>query len=151
MSSELGNSILKLLVTSLSLAIAVPGFWDEDYKIVTLTLAVFFLSRIIGVVQETNSSLFPKAMLVKFMEAISGIAGSAFCFYYFAIAFSNNTFRKDSLRIYPLFSKNAFPMILLILSAVYILTDFTFCGVAIYKKYTTHKEVMRILENEVKL
>ncbi len=142
---NLGSSILKLLITILSLAIVQPGFWEDDYRVVTLTLALFFLSRIVDTIQQIGKGWYHFFAFVKTLEIVSGIFGAGLCFYYIAVIFSIGTERIDGIMRYPFITYRGFPVILMGLSAVFVCCDILQCGMAAYKKWMTHNEVMKVV------
>lgn len=130
--------VFKLLITVLTLAVSLPGIVENDYKSATLSLVVFFLSRIVGNYDE-GKFLFPGVQIVIMAERLFAVIGSGICFYYLA-----------SISLYPnmplVFTEGVYASVLVVISAVYVVIDLALFFIDNYKKYTTYKETKRFAE-----
>jgi hypothetical protein len=141
-NGKVGVNVLKCLITAISVAIAMPGLWEKDYRVVTLTLLVFYLSKIVEAVDGLESDGFPHERLVRILQCIIGIAAIAACFYYLAVSVSEIgvTIITDNPNIKIIYSAG-----LVSAAAAFFAIDLLICGISFFKKYRTVKAINKII------
>lgn len=142
MNGKVGVNVLKCLITAISVAIAMPGLWEEDYRVVTLTLLVFYLSKIIEAVDGIGTDDFPHERIVRIIQSFIGVASVAACFYYLAVSVSDTgaTIITENPIISVFYSAW-----LVFAAASFFAIDLLICGISFYKNYRTVKATIEIV------
>ena len=142
MNGKVGVNVLKCLITAISVAIAMPGLWEDDYRVVTLTLVVFYLSKIIEAVDGIDSDDFPHERVVRIIQCIIGVAAVAACFYYLAV--SVNDIGATIITENPIISI-FYSAGLVFAAASFFAIDVLICGISFYKEYRKVKATITIV------
>jgi len=106
-------------------------------KSASLSLVVFFLSRIVGAF-ENAGELFPHIYFVKICEQLTGVFGAGICFFYLA----NVSLYSTNKLLIP---EKSYSILLVILSSIYVAIDLLVFGISCYKKHYTNKCVRRFV------
>lgn len=142
MNGKVGVNVLKCLITAISVAIAIPGLWEKDYRVVTLTLLVFYLSKIIEAVDGIESDDFPHERIVRIIQCTIGVAAVAACFYYLAASVSETGVTIITENSY---IKKFYATGLVFAAASFFAIDMIICGISFFKKYHTIKAINKII------
>lgn len=146
MNNNIFVSVFKFLFTVLSLVIILPGVFENDYRILTLSFAVFILCKLVDNIYEIVCAKHI-IFFINLIQFLLGIISVAICFFYIAVIFSINGIDKDVQNIdkYPLIGSSDYPYIFILLTGVYVMSDLFLLIKDFYLNLKTKQSVCKII------
>lgn len=147
MNNNIFVSVFKFLFTALSLAIILPGAFESDYRILTLSFAVFVFGKITDNIIEIQSKKSFE-FFINLFECILGILAVFLCFFYLA-AFLNVSLSSQNISAlsnYPVIGSCIYPIIIKIIIGIYIFFDLVLLLSFIHKMQLTKEQVSKVIK-----
>ena len=145
MSHPFVVNILNLLVTSISISVALPGINEKDLRLMTLTFLVLFMSKFVNSLNSYDKELKLIYRFPVLIESIIDVIAVSFCFHYLFVVLSTSD-SSISVVDYSLFSDKFYLYMIIVVSAIHVLIDLLKCMVSFAKGYRTNKMVFNLTE-----
>lgn len=138
-------AVLNLLVTAISIGVALPGFYEEDFRIMTLTFLVLFMSKLVSSINGYDKEMNSCFKVLILVECFVDVIAIAFCFHYLFVILNIDvkTIPVDS---YSVFSGKFYFYLIIVVSAVHVLFDLFRCGILFLKSYRTNRIILNLIK-----
>lgn len=152
-TSEIVINLFKMLATGLSLAIALPAAFSDNYNVFILTVFVYIFGKLIDSVSLFFHDIVPHLRIIHGLGCFIGVISLVYCLYFmsavselFGMGGSVDNIQTVLLH-YPLLNNEILITAPILIMVLYFLADF-WCMIYSFCKVQHTKNLIRIIKKK---